>query len=353
MCIRDRYMGCHSLNIIHRDLKPENLIFAYSLSYNCRNEDNEEIKLADFGLAKTIDEAAEKLKCGSPGYVAPEVFDEQGYGMKADVFSVGIILYIMLTGISPFLGFTQQETLRKNKEGVVDLGGKYWRHVSREAKTLVGRMTARNPKDRCTAAEALQDPWFSLAHCNTGSLLNAQDNMKSHDNAHRFDVGRIKPEFTMHTCTPLLGLQSMERGSPLLVSLSGKGERSKTQGVKLRVLSVGRKMGNMKAAKELSNAAFDYSCDFDEKEIDENWNEEKVNVGSYKFMVKKHSNRIPPLTSGSILRKSIRRLSYAVTPIYNKRCFRADRNKGSYSQDIASVKPNDKSKKLPDFECSL
>ena len=79
----------HQRGIVHRDLKPENLILA--------SKDNDYmLKIADFGLASFIKSSELlKLRCGSPGYVAPELLDDRGYNTKADIFSAGVILYVM------------------------------------------------------------------------------------------------------------------------------------------------------------------------------------------------------------------------------------------------------------------
>lgn len=79
----------HSMGIVHRDLKPENLILA--------SKDNDhDFKIADFGLACYVKEnELLYLRCGSPGYVAPELLEDKGYSFKADVFSAGVILYVM------------------------------------------------------------------------------------------------------------------------------------------------------------------------------------------------------------------------------------------------------------------
>ena len=79
----------HQKGIVHRDLKPENLILA--------NKDNDyNLKIADFGLASFIERGEMLyLRCGSPGYVAPELLEDKGYNTKADVFSAGVILYVM------------------------------------------------------------------------------------------------------------------------------------------------------------------------------------------------------------------------------------------------------------------
>jgi calcium-dependent protein kinase len=79
----------HQRGIIHRDLKPENLILA-------SKENDYNLKIADFGLASFIAQGESLfLRCGSPGYVAPELLEDRGYNTKADVFSAGIILYVM------------------------------------------------------------------------------------------------------------------------------------------------------------------------------------------------------------------------------------------------------------------
>lgn len=113
----------HDKGIMHRDIKPENLIL--------RNSDSEtDVVLADFGLSEKYAEDEQQLlfkRCGTPGYVAPEILNNGKYDTKADVFSLGIIFYIMyfyfilmlivrLTGYAPFFGDSYDEILEKNKK---------------------------------------------------------------------------------------------------------------------------------------------------------------------------------------------------------------------------------------------
>lgn len=98
----------HSANIIHRDLKPENLIFA--------SDDLSSIKISDFGLSTKQKEAKLFLRCGSPGYVGPEILNDEGYDTKTDLFSLGIIVYIMITGKFVFSGKSPEEVIMKNTE---------------------------------------------------------------------------------------------------------------------------------------------------------------------------------------------------------------------------------------------
>jgi serine/threonine protein kinase len=99
----------HEHNVIHRDLKPENLILA--------SKDNDyDLRIADFGLASFIkDGDLLTMRCGSPGYVAPEILQDIGYTQSSDIFSAGVILYVMLTGRPVWRGINLNEILLKNK----------------------------------------------------------------------------------------------------------------------------------------------------------------------------------------------------------------------------------------------
>ncbi|OMJ83266.1 hypothetical protein SteCoe_15854 [Stentor coeruleus] len=142
----------HSLNIVHRDLKPENLLMVSI-------EDDTEFKLCDFGLA-CIAGDDQVLRCGSPGYVAPEILMKKAYNNKVDIFSAGIILYIILSGRAPFYGKTSNEILIKNKECRLQFHDKYWREVSKDAVDMVLRLTDPDPNTRVSAEYALRHPWL-------------------------------------------------------------------------------------------------------------------------------------------------------------------------------------------------
>lgn len=176
------------------------------------------MKIADFGLAIKTDPAIpEKLRCGSPGYVAPEVLNNLGYGTKADIFSAGIILFVMLTGTSPFYTSKHDEILMKNKEGTIVFNEQTWKAITSEAKDLVTKMLAKNPEERISAKEALKHPWLQLDFAKNNILTSVQENIKKYNNTNRFNMKKIKPEFSMLTCTPLLnGRGNEDHQSPLL-----------------------------------------------------------------------------------------------------------------------------------------
>lgn len=103
----------HGLGIMHRDIKPENIILKDKST-------NYHVFLADFGLASYFDRDLLFKRCGTPGYVAPEILDDKPYKEKVDIFSCGVILYILLSGCSPFFGKSYNEILKKNKKCRVD-----------------------------------------------------------------------------------------------------------------------------------------------------------------------------------------------------------------------------------------
>jgi len=144
---------CHDRNIVHRDLKPENLLLE-------SNAENAPLKVIDFGTS-TIFEPKRKMnqKHGTPYYIAPEVLKRK-YTEKCDVWSCGVILYVLLCGYPPFGGSTEEKILSQVAKGKVKFEGPEWNIISFEAKNLIARLMAYNPNDRISAREALNDPWI-------------------------------------------------------------------------------------------------------------------------------------------------------------------------------------------------
>lgn len=141
---------CHRHKIVHRDLKPENLLL----------DDNLNVKIADFGLSNIMtDGNFLKTSCGSPNYAAPEVISGKLYaGPEVDVWSCGVILYVMLCGRLPFDDEFIPALFKKISNGVFVLPS----HLSQGARHLLKRMLVVNPLDRITVREIIQDPWFSV-----------------------------------------------------------------------------------------------------------------------------------------------------------------------------------------------
>eukprot|EP00298_Acanthocystis_sp_HF-20_P017065 c21659_g4_i4.p1 GENE.c21659_g4_i4~~c21659_g4_i4.p1 ORF type:complete len:462 (+),score=172.67 c21659_g4_i4:102-1487(+) len=144
----------HQYNICHRDLKPENLIF------NSKDE-NAMMKLTDFGFATIVDDTKPlTATCGTPEYVAPEILDEKPYGIQSDMWSCGVIIYILLCGFPPFYGETESEMFDKICAAQYSFPSPYWDLVSDEAKSIIESLLVLDPTKRLTAATALEHPWL-------------------------------------------------------------------------------------------------------------------------------------------------------------------------------------------------
>eukprot|EP01100_Stratorugosa_tubuloviscum_P008637 TRINITY_DN359_c0_g1_i1.p1 TRINITY_DN359_c0_g1~~TRINITY_DN359_c0_g1_i1.p1 ORF type:complete len:346 (+),score=85.84 TRINITY_DN359_c0_g1_i1:35-1072(+) len=142
----------HSNGIAHRDLKPENLLSA--------EVDGEEIiKIADFGFSKNFGEEKLTTSCGSPGYVAPEVLTSETYDKSVDMWSVGVIIYILLCGYPPFYADNAPALFKKIMDVKYDFEDPSWEDVSEAAKDLIRNLLVKDPKRRYTAKQCLQDPW--------------------------------------------------------------------------------------------------------------------------------------------------------------------------------------------------
>lgn len=142
----------HTNGIAHRDLKPENLLVS--------GPDNEQIKVTDFGLSKDFGEATLSTSCGTPDYVAPEVLRGAPYDNSVDIWSIGVITYILLCGFPPFYGNSDQEIFEKILKAEYDFPADSWDPVSDDAKDFIKSILILNAAKRPTAAEALQHPWM-------------------------------------------------------------------------------------------------------------------------------------------------------------------------------------------------
>jgi calcium/calmodulin-dependent protein kinase I len=145
---------CHSRGIVHRDLKPENLLL--------KAKSDETVKIADFGLAKVGNsKALMTTSCGTPGYVAAEVLAGRPYTSQVDLWSVGVILYVLLCGFPPFYSESGSnfELFEQIKAGAYEFPSPYWDHVSGEAKSLVKMLLTVDPAHRLTAKQLLVHPW--------------------------------------------------------------------------------------------------------------------------------------------------------------------------------------------------
>eukprot|EP00906_Rhabdomonas_costata_P023205 RCo033410 len=150
----------HSKGIIHRDLKPENLLFSSPAP-------DAEIKMSDFGLAKIWrGDMLVKTACGSPNYVAPEVLlnEMHGYSFAVDMWSVGVILYVLCCGFCPFYDENTPALFSAITRGKYSFPSPFWDNISDECKHLISNLLVVDPKKRYTAEQALQHPWILHNH---------------------------------------------------------------------------------------------------------------------------------------------------------------------------------------------
>uniref|UniRef100_H2YPK0 Protein kinase domain-containing protein n=1 Tax=Ciona savignyi TaxID=51511 RepID=H2YPK0_CIOSA len=179
--VLDAIAYLHSKDIVHRDLKPENLL------YHSPAEDSK-IMISDFGLSKLeVEGQMLKTACGTPGYVgcsaiifhtptklvqtikktnnawvnSPEVLQHKPYGKEVDVWSIGVIAYILLCGYPPFYDESDQKLFEQIMKAEYEFDSPYWDDISQSAKSFIGQLMHKHPHQRYTCKQALSDPWIA------------------------------------------------------------------------------------------------------------------------------------------------------------------------------------------------
>ncbi|KAK2114698.1 Ribosomal protein S6 kinase alpha-2 [Saguinus oedipus] len=147
-----------ALQVVHRDLKPSNIL------YRDESGSPESIRVCDFGFAKQLRAGNGLLMtpCYTANFVAPEVLKRQGYDAACDIWSLGILLYTMLAGFTPFANGpddTAEEILARIGSGKYALSGGNWDSISDAAKDVVSKMLHVDPHQRLTAMQVLKHPW--------------------------------------------------------------------------------------------------------------------------------------------------------------------------------------------------
>lgn len=173
----------HGQGIVHRDLKPENLLF------RDKSEDSD-LLIADFGLSRVVDD--EKMTvlsttCGTPGYMAPEIFKKSGHGKPVDMWATGVITYFLLCGYTPF----DRDTTMEEMQAIINADysfepAVYWQGVSQEARDFINKLLTIDPQARMTAQQALEHPWLSTkSSVESGDQRDLLPDIKSAFNAKR------------------------------------------------------------------------------------------------------------------------------------------------------------------------
>lgn len=153
-------MYCHTNGIVHRDLKPENFMFE-------SDKKDSRLKLIDFGLSRSFYKFEKKgmgkvirmkTKAGTAFFMAPEVII-QNYTKECDLWSIGVILYVMLSGYPPFFGNNEREILENVLAGKYDFDDEVWNSISDEAKDLIGKLLVPE-SERLRANDIKKHPWL-------------------------------------------------------------------------------------------------------------------------------------------------------------------------------------------------
>jgi calcium/calmodulin-dependent protein kinase I len=178
----------HSIGIVHRDLKPENLV------YSSKEQDGV-LKITDFGLAKylglsrhprsSLSQYPSENKdehnsspmnsmislVGTLGYMAPEILNREQYGPQVDLWSIGVILFVLLCGYPPFYDRSPSGLLGAIRKGAYCFADPYWTHISEDAKYTIFRLLTVHPQHRITTLELLQTPWILQSHSHSSSSI--------------------------------------------------------------------------------------------------------------------------------------------------------------------------------------
>ncbi|KAJ1359849.1 hypothetical protein KIN20_018667 [Parelaphostrongylus tenuis] len=144
----------HSNQFVHLDLKPENILL--------KSKESADVKIVDFGLARRLDPSKTvRLLFGTPEFCAPEVVNREPVGLSTDMWTIGVISYMLLSGLSPFIGDSEEETLANVSAANWDFDDSLWDDVSDTAKDFIRRLMVKDKRRRMTVQQALKHPWIS------------------------------------------------------------------------------------------------------------------------------------------------------------------------------------------------
>uniref|UniRef100_A0A670YKD5 Myosin light chain kinase, smooth muscle n=1 Tax=Pseudonaja textilis TaxID=8673 RepID=A0A670YKD5_PSETE len=163
----------HKQGIVHLDLKPENIM--------CVNKTGTRIKLIDFGLARRLENAGSlKVLFGTPEFVAPEVINYEPIGYATDMWSIGVICYILVSGLSPFMGDNDNETLANVTSATWDFDDEAFDEISDDAKDFISNLLKKDMKDRLNCTQCLQHPWLQKDTKHMEAKKLSKDRMKKY-----------------------------------------------------------------------------------------------------------------------------------------------------------------------------
>ncbi|KAK1788716.1 hypothetical protein P4O66_002432 [Electrophorus voltai] len=163
----------HRKGVLHLDLKPENIM--------CVNKTGSKIKLIDFGLARRLENSGSlKVMFGTPEFVAPEVINYEAIGYPTDMWSIGVICYILVSGLSPFMGDNDHETLSNVTSATWDFEDEAFDEISEEAKDFISSLLKKDMRARLSCADCFQHNWLKQDTSNMEAKKLSKERMKKY-----------------------------------------------------------------------------------------------------------------------------------------------------------------------------
>jgi calcium-dependent protein kinase len=240
---------CHSKSIIHRDLKPENILLD-------EIENSLTIKVADFGSSCIFDVDRKLTGCfGSPYYVAPEVVQGR-YDEKCDVWSCGVIMYILLTGRPPYPGRTEREILRQVRDSPLRIAPEKLQNLSYEAIDLLRKLLTVDPVHRISAAQALSHPWVSEYRPIDDKEIESQTLL----NLNEFhSAAKLKEAVHVYIATQLTSKEELKylRAAFAAIDQNGDGRINKQELIEQYERIMGTKKAEIEVEKTFRRIDFD------------------------------------------------------------------------------------------------
>jgi len=205
----------HEEGVVHRDLKPENLLY-YSPDADSK------IMISDFGLSKMEESGVMATACGTPGYVAPEVLAQKPYGKAVDVWSIGVISYILLCGYPPFYDENDANLFAQILKGEFEFDSPYWDDISEEAKDFIRSLMCVNVEHRLTCHTALEHCWITGKQSERNIHATVSEQLKK-------NFAKSRWRKLMHAIVMVHKMQSMTLSSHQLIpakTVAGKSENT-------------------------------------------------------------------------------------------------------------------------------
>ncbi|XP_059159950.1 death-associated protein kinase 1-like isoform X2 [Physella acuta] len=238
----------HDNNIAHLDLKPENIMLLSRSSHS--------IKLIDFGLAQKITEKDDiRALMGTAEFVAPEVVSYDSLSLATDMWSIGVITYILLSGASPFLGDDQQETYHNITAVNYQFDKEYFANTSELAKDFIRKLFVKNPRKRATVDECLNHPWIKPKE-----KIEAMERKSAVININNFKAFMARKRWkqsmrVVSLCNRLSKSMLLRKSTDTLGSRNTLDEEDKAENFVMAALFCASEEGNVDGLKELSEMA--------------------------------------------------------------------------------------------------